>query len=72
MSDRMRIQSPFNKRHVFERPSLPVDLHVDDIRKMVKENPVCVITGETGSGKSTQIAQILSQDFKNIVVTQPR
>jgi len=72
LKKRRKIESPFNKRHVFERPSLPVDLHVDDIRKMVKENPVCVITGETGSGKSTQIAQILSRDFKNIVVTQPR
>jgi HrpA-like RNA helicase len=47
-----------------------------EITTMVTDNQVSIILGETGSGKSTQIAQYLYQaGFANsglIVCTQPR
>lgn len=43
----------------------------------MRENPVTVVIAETGSGKTTQIAQILTdgglvEDGKLVAVTQPR
>lgn len=38
---------------------LPILDYEDDIVEAVKNNQVVIITGETGSGKSTQIPQIL-------------
>eukprot|EP00667_Euglena_gracilis_P000188 EG_transcript_188 len=38
---------------------LPVYAHKEEIIRMVKDNPVVVIVGHTGSGKSTQIIQYL-------------
>lgn len=42
---------------------LPVNKYADMIVECVKENPVTIIVGETGSGKSTQIPQILLPHF---------
>lgn len=52
--------------------SLPVYSFKDKILSAVKENPVVVITAETGAGKSTQVPQYLLEAGYNIVVTQPR
>ena len=56
--------------------ALPMYARRSEIVKIVKENQVCVILGETGSGKSTQMTQYLHQvGFANdgiIVCTQPR
>ena len=56
---------------------LPVSKYADDIVAAVKGNPVTVVIGETGSGKTTQISQILYK--ANVVprdamigITQPR
>ncbi|EEP77754.1 predicted protein [Uncinocarpus reesii 1704] len=38
---------------------LPVYRHLETIVRMVAENPISIITGASGSGKSTQIPQIL-------------
>ena len=38
---------------------LPVTLFAGEIVAQVREHPVVVIIGETGSGKTTQISQIL-------------
>jgi ribonuclease III len=38
----------------------------------VQDNPVVVITAETGAGKSTQVPQYLFQEGYEVVVTQPR
>uniref|UniRef100_A0A914YWZ1 RNA helicase n=1 Tax=Panagrolaimus superbus TaxID=310955 RepID=A0A914YWZ1_9BILA len=62
--------------------NLPVRLVEDEVLKVIKENEVCIIIGETGSGKSTQIPQICLDAGlhkcpttgveKKIIVTQPR
>ncbi|QIV95694.1 ATP-dependent helicase HrpA [Allofrancisella inopinata] len=39
-------------------PHLPVAEKVADIKKMIQENQVIVVAGETGSGKSTQLPKI--------------
>lgn len=55
---------------------LPIRRYADDIRKAVAANDVVVVIGETGSGKTTQLSQILLEAglAKNglIGVTQPR
>ena len=35
--------------------TLPINQYKEDILKMIKENQVCLISGETGSGKTTQV-----------------
>ena len=62
--------------------ALPIYARRREIIDLVCKNPVSVILGETGSGKSTQLVQYLSQaqslgwsqldDSKLIVCTQPR
>ena len=57
--------------------SLPVFQYKDKIMKTVIENPITLIVGETGSGKTTQIPQYLLQwdqvsTQQKIVCTQPR
>ena len=56
---------------------LPIRQYQDGIIASVRNNPVTVVIGETGSGKTTQISQILEEAgfvTKNaiIAVTQPR
>ncbi|XP_072979353.1 probable pre-mRNA-splicing factor ATP-dependent RNA helicase DEAH4 isoform X1 [Typha angustifolia] len=56
--------------------TLPVLEFEDKIAETVEANPVVVIIGETGSGKSTQLSQILHRRGYTrsgiIAVTQPR
>ncbi|KAF2714158.1 P-loop containing nucleoside triphosphate hydrolase protein [Pleomassaria siparia CBS 279.74] len=57
------------------RKSLPIWPHVKSIRAALRENNVLVLTGETGSGKSTQVPQFLLSEpwcTKTIAITQPR
>ena len=51
---------------------LPVDRFRKEIEKCVEENPVTIITAETGAGKSTRIPFWLWQKGKRVAVTQPR
>ncbi len=56
---------------------LPIRKFASEIADAVRTNPVIVVIGETGSGKTTQISQILLEaelagDVGMIGVTQPR
>ncbi|CAN3374884.1 hypothetical protein DIURU_002603 [Diutina rugosa] len=56
------------------RHTLPIYRHRQAITSYIDANPVTVIIGETGSGKSTQIPQFLLEQHpqKLIACTQPR
>ncbi len=51
---------------------LPVDGYRSEIERAVAENPVVILTAETGAGKSTRVPWWLWQAGKRVHVTQPR
>lgn len=59
-------------------PRLPIEDYKNEIVSTIETNQVTIIQGETGSGKSTQVAQYLLEHHAslsrhcNIVCTQPR
>lgn len=57
-------------------PDLPVVARRDDIVAAIKKHPVVVVTGETGSGKTTQIPKFCIEAGRGqrgmIACTQPR
>lgn len=82
LSDREEKQSrneQMRKIHL-QRNELPVHGMKAQIMQAIYENPVVIIKGATGSGKTTQIAQYILEDhiasnqgaYCNICVTQPR
>ncbi|KAM7399989.1 hypothetical protein PAMA_004604 [Pampus argenteus] len=68
------------QKMLMDRQQLPVKQFEDEIMAAVDNNPVVIIRGATGCGKTTQVPQyILDRFIKagrasdcNIVVTQPR
>ncbi|XP_068902133.1 probable ATP-dependent RNA helicase kurz isoform X2 [Tenebrio molitor] len=58
------------------RLKLPILAEEQQIMEVINENPVVIIAGETGSGKTTQVPQFLYEGGyalkKQIVVTEPR
>ncbi|XP_060581690.1 3'-5' RNA helicase YTHDC2-like [Ruditapes philippinarum] len=58
--------------------TLPINQYKDEIMKMIRENQVCLISGETGSGKTTQVPQMILDECHQkkqacrIFCTQPR
>lgn len=58
-----------------KRKALPIWSKAEEIKASLKKNNVLVLTGETGSGKSTQVPQFLLNEkwcTKCIAITQPR
>ena len=57
-------------------PALPITARKDDIITAIQQNPVVVISGETGSGKTTQIPKFCLAAGRGIAgkigCTQPR
>lgn len=67
-------------RMLESRKNLPSYSKQDEIIKLIKKNQVVVISGETGCGKTTQVAQFILDDYLlnengsvcRIFCTQPR
>ena len=57
-------------------PELPVSQRKDEIARVIEENQVVIIAGETGSGKTTQIPKICLElglgTYRQTGHTQPR
>uniref|UniRef100_A0A915K0Z1 ATP-dependent RNA helicase DHX34 n=1 Tax=Romanomermis culicivorax TaxID=13658 RepID=A0A915K0Z1_ROMCU len=61
------------KKLRISQKNLPICQHKKEILYAVRNNPVTIIAGDTGCGKSTQVPQYLLNDgFENICCTQPR
>ena len=57
----------------FGNKNLPIEKYKHDIMKMMALNRISLLQGETGSGKSTQLAQYaLEMGYDHIVYLQPR
>lgn len=63
-----------------QKASLPMNQYREQVIRLIDENTFCVIVGETGSGKTTQVPAIVFEDAiikgratsVNIMCTQPR
>ena len=70
--------SEFSKKKTLsqQRQFLPAYAVKQEVLRIIRENPVVVIVGETGSGKTTQLTQYLHEDgyskYGMIGCTQPR
>ncbi|KAK6459702.1 P-loop containing nucleoside triphosphate hydrolase protein [Scheffersomyces xylosifermentans] len=74
-----KLASTALKASVKKRMELPAWKKKDDLVAMINSNKVTLVTGETGSGKSTQIVQFILDDMNSkgnfagkIMCTQPR
>ena len=75
-----RQRTDLQKKFITERQKLPAWALKDEIAATVAKNQITIVTGETGSGKSTQTVQFVLDDLinkgfgsaANIVCTQPR
>ncbi|KIW08254.1 hypothetical protein, variant [Verruconis gallopava] len=85
-SDELRLQQEWDRENpefaekLAARARLPIYQHKAQIIAMVKNHDQCIIVGSTGSGKSTQVPQIILDDaiaegrgaLCNIMCVQPR
>ncbi|XP_055346889.1 ATP-dependent DNA/RNA helicase DHX36-like [Paramacrobiotus metropolitanus] len=73
-------QKPLYKEMLAFRQKLPAWAARKDLLEMVNSSQVCVVSGETGCGKTTQLPQFILDDWIergegarcSIIVTQPR
>ncbi|CAG2105382.1 unnamed protein product, partial [Medioppia subpectinata] len=74
------LQNPHYLEMIERRQRLPVWGVKDQILGMIRDNPVVIIRGSTGCGKTTQVPQFLLDSYIannrgaecNVIVTQPR
>ena len=52
-------------------PELPISAHVGELAELIREHPVVVVAGETGSGKTTSAAAPLSPTCVSVCVSAP-
>lgn len=45
---------------------------IDEVKKLLQDNKVVLLQGNTGCGKTTKVPVLLLDSFRNIVCTQPR
>lgn len=78
---REKLQQDSNlQARIKERSTLPVFTKKNEIMNAINENPIIIIRGNTGCGKTTQVCQFILDDYIasdqgaycSIVVTQPR
>ena len=50
----------------------PIDPFLHDIAASLQKNPAVLLKAEPGAGKTTRVPQALLQNFKRILVVQPR
>lgn len=75
-----RQETPAQKKMIAQRERLPAWQVQEKLVRIVRDNNVTIISGETGSGKSTQSMQFILDDLymkglgdcANMIVTQPR
>ncbi|KAL9003256.1 MAG: hypothetical protein Q9188_003871 [Gyalolechia gomerana] len=75
-----RQNTPQQQKMLGIRQTLPASKQKETIVQAVKQNQVTIISGDTGSGKSTQTVQFILDDMiecqlgssANIICTQPR
>lgn len=75
-----RQKAPSYQKMLAQRKKLPAWQVREDLVQTVDDNQITIISGETGSGKSTQSMQFVLDDLydrgyakcANIIVTQPR
>ena len=71
-----KVNRPIDKPRLIYPPDLPILERKDDIIAAIRNHPVVVITGETGSGKTTQIPKFCIEAGRGqtgmIACTQPR
>ncbi|XP_057291109.1 pre-mRNA-splicing factor ATP-dependent RNA helicase PRP16-like [Hydractinia symbiolongicarpus] len=78
MSGKSEASSDFARRKTLkeQREYLPIFAARSELLTIIRDNPVVVIVGETGSGKTTQLTQFLHEEgySKNGLIgcTQPR
>ena len=75
-SRRKRREKEENRPVVTYPPSLPITEKADDIIDAIMTHPVIIVTGETGSGKTTQLPKMCLQAGRGIDgiigMTEPR
>jgi HrpA-like RNA helicase len=55
-----------------EKPELPIDAFLPQIRELLAHNQAVIIVAETGAGKSLRVPQALAEAGYLPIVTQPR
>jgi pre-mRNA-splicing factor ATP-dependent RNA helicase DHX38/PRP16 len=78
MTEKTQAVSEFAQRNTIkqQREYLPVYACREELLKIIRENTIIIVVGETGSGKTTQLTQYLHEDGYTkrglICCTQPR